>query len=431
VRAVVVNYEGGDLTLACLRSLQATDWPAGCLEIVLVDNASHDGVADTVTRAFPDVRVVRSATNRGFAGGCNLGMTDLGKTAYVALVNNDATVEPGWLTPLVAALQADASLGATCPKILFAGRFIEVGVQSATAQPGRGDCRDLGVRVSGARVDGADVWSRVQLVEGFWGREPDGAGQWTAASAQLRLVEGETAELELGAARPVTATLSCGPDRIELAIENEPTWHTVPFAGKAIDVINNVGSMLTDDLYGADRGCLEPDEGQFDTSAEVFAWCGAAVLLSRAYIDDVGVFDERLFLYYEDLELAWRGRERGWRYLYVPDSVVRHVHAATSVEGSSKKHYFDERNRLLVLTRHAGFGAARRAVARFLLATASYARRDAWSRLLNGHRPRLSIVGRRMHAFGGYMRRAMSMVRAGRDDRAHFPADSSDRRREP
>jgi len=55
------------------------------------------------------------------------------------------------------------------------------------------------------------------------------------------------------------------------------------------------------------------------------------------------LFDERLFLYYEDLELAWRGRRRGWRYHYVPESTVRHLHAATSDQRSPLKHYYDER----------------------------------------------------------------------------------------
>ncbi len=59
-----------------------------------------------------------------------------------------------------------------------------------------------------------------------------------------------------------------------------------------------------------------------------------------------GLFDERFFMYYEDTDLAWRGRARGWRYRYVPDAVLRHVHAATSVEGSPLFRHYVERNRL-------------------------------------------------------------------------------------
>lgn len=399
MRVVVVNYEGGELTLACLRSLQATEWPADRLELVLVDNASHDGIADAVTRDFPSVRVVRSATNRGFSGGCNFGMTDLGETAFIALVNNDATVEPGWLAPLVAALVADASLGAACPKILLADRFRAVSIETSTVRRGG---RDLGLRVSGARVDGVDVWSRTQLVRGFWGREPDGSGQWTMASAQLWLPDGLEAALLLDNG-------------------NEPAWRTMPFASEAVDVINNVGSLLTIDQHGADRGYLEADDGQYETAEDVFAWCGAGVLLRREYLDQVGHFDERLFVYYEDLELSWRGQKRGWRYRYVPGSVLHHVHAATTGEGSKLKLHHDERNRLLVLTRHARPSEAWRAIGRHLLVTASYARRDIFSRIIHGRGPRGTIVWQRLRAFGAFAVRAPGAMLSRRKDRISSP----------
>ncbi len=109
---------------------------------------------------------------------------------------------------------------------------------------------------------------------------------------------------------------------------DEPVWVDVELGGEPFDVINNAGSALYPHGFGGDRGFLERDRGQYDEPAEVFAWCGGAVLLRRAYLDDVGLFDERLFLYYEDTDLSWRGRLRGWRYLYVPTSVVRHRHAA-------------------------------------------------------------------------------------------------------
>ena len=100
--------------------------------------------------------------------------------------------------------------------------------------------------------------------------------------------------------------------------------------------------------YGGDRGFLEADRGQYDKPADVFAWCGCSVLLRPRYLAEVGLLDERLFLYYEDIDLSWRGRAQGWRYRYVPESVVRHAHTATSVEGSELFQYYVERNRLLV-----------------------------------------------------------------------------------
>jgi GT2 family glycosyltransferase len=181
------------------------------------------------------------------------------------------------------------------------------------------------------------------------------------------------------------------------------------------DVINNVGSALTDDGYGTDRGYLERDDGQYQDEEDVFAWCGAMVLLRAAYLADAGLFDERLFLYYEDLELSWRGRERGWRYRYVPDSVVRHVHTASSVEGSDRFVYYNERNRLLTLTRHASGRDVARALGHYLLVTASYARRDLVSPLLQ-HRPvQPTIPVRRLRALAGYAAAAPLMLRSRRE----------------
>ena len=78
------------------------------------------------------------------------------------------------------------------------------------------------------------------------------------------------------------------------------------------------------------------------------------MLLRGAYLRDVGAFDERLFLYYEDLELSLRGSARGWRYRYEPASVVEHRVGSSTVGGGAeaRAERRKERNRLLVLARH-------------------------------------------------------------------------------
>ena len=85
VGIVVVNYNGGDLTIDCLRSLVRTAWPAGQLRVVLVDNASSDGVAARVRSELPVVRVVERDTNDGFGAACNVGIAHLGDVDAVAL----------------------------------------------------------------------------------------------------------------------------------------------------------------------------------------------------------------------------------------------------------------------------------------------------------------------------------------------------------
>ncbi len=406
VRVIVVSHNSGDLTLDCLRSVLASDWPAEHLQVVLVDNASTEPIVERVRREVPTVQVIASDTNRGFGAANNLALRDLRAADYFALVNNDATVAPGWLAPLVDALEADPAVGAACPKVLLRSSFVALTLRSSTHRRGRGDQRQLGVRVSGVRVGGTDVFGEAKPRRGFWGPEP--GGEWTTGDAELLVPVpaggASSGELRLDAEQPTSVDVGSGSQTARLDVGRDPVWFDVALAGPRLDVINSAGVEWTEAGFGADRGYLEPDDGRFDQPEDVPAWSGAAVLLRRAYLEDVGRFDERLFLYYEDLELAWRGQQRGWRYRYVPTSVVRHVHSATTVEASPRTMRLNERNRLLVLTRYGGYGRGGRAVARSALVTASYARRDLVAPVLRGQRPRTRIVATRLEALAGYAR---------------------------
>ncbi len=118
-------------------------------------------------------------------------------------------------------------------------------------------------------------------------------------------------------------------------------------------VIQNAGGVLLTDGSGGDRGSGEVDQGQFDTPEEVFGFCGAAVLLRRDALEDVGTFDETFFAYYEDTDLSWRMRLRGWKILYDPRSVVEHGHSKTNREWSDFFLFHVDRNRLLMVLKDA------------------------------------------------------------------------------
>src|SRR4029453_1822689 len=149
--------------------------------------------------------------------------------------------------------------------------------------------------------------------------------------------------------RSTTVTIRSGARTQRLTVEPGIRWYDLDLDGEPFDVINNVGTVLVGNWYGADRGFLERDNGQYERAEDVTSWCGGAVLLRVDYLRDAGLFDERLFLYYEDLELSLRGAKRGWRYRFEPRSTVRHRVGATSVHGSPATERLKERNRLLVL----------------------------------------------------------------------------------
>ena len=77
---------------------------------------------------------------------------------------------------------------------------------------------------------------------------------------------------------------------------------------------------------------------------EVFAPCAAAALYRRAAFEEVGGFDEQYFCYFEDVDLAFRLRLRGYRCLYVHSASVRHVGSALSGYRSNFAVYHGERN---------------------------------------------------------------------------------------
>ena len=417
VRVVVLNFDGGDMTLECLDSLLATDWPSERLEIVMVDNASLDDVVERVAtdERYRSVRVLEPLANLGFAGGCNLGIGVTGDHDYVALINNDATIAPEWLRAMMPVAESDDRIGAVAAKMLFASRFhgIEFDVPDASHIV-QGEHRMLGVRVSGVRIDGKRVDDRLAFDEGFHGAEPpqlkDGEeiARWSSASAALRVAANgsgpTTISVRLSCLEPRAFTLRSTIDAVTGTVGTEAQWFDVRIPAEPFDVINNVGSNLFAGGFAGDRGFLEVDEGQYDQPAEVFAWCGGAVLLKRSYLDDVGTFDERFFVYYEDTDLSWRGRLRGWRYVYEPGALVRHHHAQSSVVGSEVFRYHTERNRLLLLARNApaplawrsGLGEVRRAVTATIR---HYVLRPLTLRL-----PARPEVSHRWKVCGGYLR---------------------------
>ncbi|HUP85277.1 MAG TPA: glycosyltransferase family 2 protein [Acidimicrobiales bacterium] len=425
IRLIVVNYNGGDMTIRCLRNLSNLGWPADRVELVMVDNHSSDGVADRLASEMPHVRVVRSSRNLGFSGGANLGIDALGGVEFVGFVNNDAFPEADWLRPLVDAMHEDRSIGAAAPKILLAPRFVSLQIESDTRRPGVHDPRDLGVMVTGLRVDGVDRFADAVFRNGFWGPErgEDGPFQWTNGRAELwcpfDAVHAMVGEVEvcLRSGFETEVRLVCGDAASIVQTDARSTWHAIRPAGEPFDAINNVGSRLVAGGWAGDRGYLERDEGQYAAIEEVFAWCGAAALLSRTYLDDVGHFDARLFLYYEDTDLSWRGRLRGWRYVYVPASRVRHIHSATSGEGSALFTHYVDRNRLLVFLRNAPMSMAVDAARTYLAETVRIAARDVVRPVARRQPAQPLRTRQKLRSFAGYLRRAPQVVGGRARDR--------------
>src|SRR5580698_436340 len=112
IRVVVVNWNRRELLRACLRSLAAQTHPS--FEVVVVDNGSHDGSPDMVRELTPSYPVslslITNSENRGFCAANNQGFAG-SRSELIALLNNDAEAEPGWLAALEAVIRTDEEVG--------------------------------------------------------------------------------------------------------------------------------------------------------------------------------------------------------------------------------------------------------------------------------------------------------------------------------
>lgn len=118
VSIISINYKQASVTCEMLASLRQVTYPS--YEVIVVDNASPEEEIQPIAERFPEVQLIRSAENLGFAGGNNLGIA-VAKGKYLLFLNNDTEVAPGFLEPLVELFETNPKAGIASPKIIFHG----------------------------------------------------------------------------------------------------------------------------------------------------------------------------------------------------------------------------------------------------------------------------------------------------------------------
>ncbi len=160
VSVVVVNFNGRRHLERCLPALFATSGVE--FEAIVVDNGSGDGSVECLARDWPRVKVLALERNLGFGAANGRGVVEA-RGEYVALLNNDTAVEPGWLAALLEPLRADPAIAASCATLRFL-QFPEVLNARGGAMTSAGYGYDIDFMVPAERppADGAAArWREV------------------------------------------------------------------------------------------------------------------------------------------------------------------------------------------------------------------------------------------------------------------------------
>ena len=210
--------------------------------------------------------------------------------------------------------------------------------------------------------------------------------------------------------------------------EAEPTWLSElvsallsePRVGMAAskmrlfdhrDTLHSAGDGFTRDGLPLNRGVWQKDDGQFDDDRFVFAPCGGAAAYRKAMLDAIGLFDEDLIAYCEDIDLAWRAQLSGWTCVYAPRAVVYHKLSATG--GGKLSSYFVGRNVIWVVAKNFPSRLFRAYWRRIVTAQLGIAR-DAL-RAWRGEAARARLRGQLAGVLGlPKMLRKRKMIQAGR-----------------
>ncbi len=125
VSIIIPAFNNLALTRQCLDAVNRNT-PVGSFELVIVDNASTDGTVEFLREKEKagELRLIRNPKNLGFAKACNQG-AQIARGNHLLFLNNDTSVQPGWLEPLLHILEADPQVAAAGSKLLFPGGAIQ------------------------------------------------------------------------------------------------------------------------------------------------------------------------------------------------------------------------------------------------------------------------------------------------------------------
>jgi GT2 family glycosyltransferase len=229
VSVIIVNYKTKELTTNCIKSVYASK-TGYSFEIILVDNASSDGSVEAIRSHFPDVRIIESKENVGFARANNMA-AKIAVGRYLYILNSDTEIENDVIEKLVAYGDLNEDAGIIGTKVVFPSGELQENYYKFPSL-----LSELVFFLIG--IIKMKDWSIFHL------------------------------------------------NKYERYLLNEP---------REVDVI-----------------------------------AGCSLIVKRKVYEQIGLFNEKFFMYYEDGEFCYRVKKSGYKSIYLPTVLVTHIHMGTS-----------------------------------------------------------------------------------------------------
>jgi GT2 family glycosyltransferase len=147
-------------------------------------------------------------------------------------------------------------------------------------------------------------------------------------------------------------------DCLSLMIQVGETDPTIGILGPMVyhhdepNVIQSAGGELGKNWLGMHLGMNEDDHGQFSAPHPVEWITGCAILVRREVIEQVGMIDEKFFIYSEEKEWCIRASKAGWKLIHVPAAKVWHKGVQRNYQPKFSFTYYSTRNHFLMLSKH-------------------------------------------------------------------------------
>ncbi|KAI4449490.1 hypothetical protein C823_004019 [Eubacterium plexicaudatum ASF492] len=352
VSIIIINYNGRRFIDPLFQSLRNMRADGIRHEIIVVNNGDEDHSISYLKENYGDMKhlkIVETGGNLGYAGGNNAGVRHA-KGKYVVFLNNDTAVDPDWLLNLYDFMQEHPACGMVNAKLLFFYDFVSI----------RFTTTDKIFLSKKFRINGKDYLAESKFCKNLL-YESERLVCFGHSEIAIPLLDGcqdTTIECFCQDTAGTENTITCcGKNAVPIHNKSVAIrLRSSEIRRNQYSLVQNAGNALNSHYDGYDLGFGEKDSEKFDQACEITGGCGASIMMLKEDFERCGGFDEKFFMYYEDMDLSFRLKKLGKTIMFCPKAVVRHFHTGSSGEWSPFFCYQVSRNKLLFVWKNISKG---------------------------------------------------------------------------